>query len=101
MRFGEICGAVEAGRPVRVPAGFAEAVRQAAAGERFLIRTRIGMATRNPRQLRAIYAGVTEAAIDAGMVDASSDADGFDWNALLAFIERLIPLILQLISLFS
>ena len=101
MKFGEVCGAVEAGRPVRVPDGFGEAVRQAAAGERFLVRARINMATRNPRQLAKIYAGVTEAAVDAGMVDANASADGFDWTTLLAFIERLIPLILQLISLFS
>ena len=101
MKFGEICGAVEAGQPVRVPDGFAAAVRKAADNERFFVRVRVAMATRNPRQLQRIYALVADESIAAGMVPADASADGFDWESILAFIERLIPLILQLISLFS
>lgn len=46
---------------------------------------------------------VTSEAFDAGVIGLTDDAQGFgvDWDSLLEFIERLLPLILQLIDLFG
>ena len=53
---------------------------------------------------------VTAQALDSGIInvdDAEMNADGsvasfaVDWNSLLDFIERLIPIILRLIELFA
>jgi len=107
MRFGDICRDVEAGRPVQVPDGFTAAVRNAVDNARrnreigLFQYWRLSRALNNPRQVQRIYAGVIDEAIAGGVIAADASADGFDWNAILAFIERLIPLILQLISLFS
>ncbi len=103
----EVCAAVDASRPVAVPEGFARTLREAASKARsnrqigLIQQWRINAASRNPRQLQRIYAGVIDEAIAAGQVDAGVPVDGFDWQQLLAFIERLLPLILQLISLFG
>ena len=107
MRFGDVCRDVEAGRPVPVPDGFTSAVRSAIGNARrnreigLFQYWRLLAALNNPRQVQRIYAGVIDEAIACGAIGADASADGFDWNAILAFIERLIPLILQLISLFS
>ena len=107
MKFGDVCGAVDSGRPVAVPDGFSHAVLSAAdsarrSGDlRWMQHKRIKAAVRNPRKLAEIYAGVVDDALAAGEIAASAEADGFDWDSLLAFIERLLPFILQLISIFG
>lgn len=107
MKFQDVCGSVEAGRPVAVPDGFAASVLKAAVAARkdreigLFQFWRIQAALRNQRQLSRIYAGVIDEAISAGLCASDAEADGFDWNSLLAFIEKLLPLILQLISIFS
>ena len=107
LRLSDVCSAVERGLPVAVPGDFAAAVREAARQARvdrrigLIQHWRINAATRNPRQLQRIYAGVIDESIAAGVATADQSADGFDWTNLISFIERLLPLILQLISLFS
>lgn len=107
MKISEVCGAVEAGQPVAVPLEFAESVCSAAAAARknreigLIQMWRINAATRNPRQLAKIYAGVCDEAMQAGLFASEDDEYGIDWSSLLAFIEKLLPLILQLISIFS
>lgn len=107
MKFQDVCGSVEAGRPVAVPDGFAASVLKAAVAARkdreigLFQFWRIQAALRNQRQLSRIYAGVIDEAMSAGLCSSDAEADGFDWNSLLAFIEKLLPLILQLISIFS
>jgi len=102
MQFSEVCTAVDAGRWVEVPEGFAATVRKAVAesGLRLVPRWRVNVATRNPRQLAKIYAGTLDEAIAAGICQASDTTDGFDWNSLLAFIKELLPVILKIIALF-
>jgi hypothetical protein len=60
------------------------------------------------RELTAEGEDVTSAAILATILDdvddaalQSSDVAGADWDKILDFIERLIPLILRLIEIFS
>jgi hypothetical protein len=107
MKHSEICAAVEANQPVRVPDGFAVAVRQAAAiarerGEIGPVQNwRVNRATRNQRQLAKIYAGTVHEAMQAGLVDDNQDVYGFDWQSLLAFLKDFLPVILQIISIFS
>ena len=107
MKFQDVCSAAEAGRPVQVPDGFADSVVRAATAARkdreigLFQFWRIQAALRSPRQLARIYAGVIDEAMSAGLCMGDMEADGFDWNSLLAFIEKLLPLILQLISIFS
>lgn len=105
MKCFDVCTAVESNRPVAVPEGFAKAIRDAAAKARsgreigLIQQWRINSATRNPRQLQRMYAGVIDEGIAAGVMDGNDAADGIDWDNLLSFIERLIPLLLKLISL--
>ena len=107
MKFNDVCGAVDAGRPVSVPESFSVAVISAAETARkggeigWFSLWRIRAAVRSPRKLAKIYGGVCDEAIAAGIASGTEDADGFDWENILAFIERLLPLILQLISLFG
>jgi len=51
-----------------------------------------------PKVLDAWYQVATEDLIHDGL---ATSAKAIDWNALLAFIKELIPLILELIKLFS
>ena len=107
MTFNEVCDAVESGRSVWVPSEFVDAVRSAASRARAtreigLIQFwRINAALRNSRQLAKIYAGVVDEAVSCGVVSADADEYEFDWESILDFLERLLPLILQLISIFS
>jgi hypothetical protein len=105
--FDDICKSVESDRPVAVPNGFRDVVLEAAKQARadrqigLIQYWRIKAAANNPRQLPRIYAGVIDEGIAAGVIDGDASADGFDWDQLLAFIERLIPVILKLIALFG
>ncbi len=105
--FDDICKSVESDRPVAVPDGFRDVILEAAQQARAkrdigLIQFwRIKAAANNPRQVQRIYAGVIDEGIAAGVIDGDAAADGFDWEQLLAFIERLIPVILKLIALFG
>lgn len=57
----------------------------------------LSAASRSPIVLDQIQAAVHEAAIEEGLATPQA----VDWDALLAFIEKLIPIIIQLIDLFS
>lgn len=54
-----------------------------------------------PRMLGKMEAECFAAGVAAGEIPIESQIVGFDWDSLLAFIEKLLPLILQLIDLFS
>ena len=54
-------------------------------------------ASRNPVALERMMGAVHEAAIEDGVASVNA----VNWDQLLAFIEKLIPLIVKLISLFS
>jgi len=58
---------------------------------------RLVVAALRPRELANIQAWVHENAIQEGLASAQAP----DWNAIIDFIERLIPLIIQLIDLFG
>ena len=97
---------------MRVSRNFKAALQQAAedacqAGEisRWeLARVRLAIAFR-PRALEDVQGCVIDEACRAGKMAPQSaeaaEADGFDWAALLEFIKQLLPLILQIISIFS
>ena len=97
---------------MRVSRNFKAALQQAAAdacqaGEisRWeLARVRLAIAFR-PRALAEVQGCVIDEACRAGKMAPQSaeaaEADGFDWAALLEFIKQLLPLILQIISIFS
>ncbi len=55
-------------------------------------------ASYNPRAMDRIRSAVQDAAIEEGLVAVNAE---IDWDAILAFIKELIPLIIQLIELFS
>ncbi len=57
----------------------------------------LSAASRNPNVLDKMQAAVHEAAIEEGLATAQA----IDWDALISFIEKLIPIIIQLIDLFS
>lgn len=50
-----------------------------------------------PAKADAIQAAIHDAAIDEGLATATA----IDWDAIASFIERILPLILQLIQLFG
>jgi hypothetical protein len=56
----------------------------------------ISASSRSPRVIEQLQAAVHEAAIEEGM----ASVDAVDWDALIAFIEKLIPIILKLLPLF-
>ena len=105
--FGEVTRDMERGRAVAVPEGFRATFRAAVAEARsnreigLIQNWRLNAASNNPRQLQRIYAGVVDEGIRAGTMDPEASTYGFDWESILAFIRELIPLILQLISIFS
>jgi len=57
----------------------------------------LSAASRNSRTLEKIQQAVHEAAIEEGLATTQS----IDWDALIEFIEKLIPIIIKLIDLFS
>ncbi len=57
----------------------------------------LSAASRNPNVLDKMQQAVHEAAIEEGLATAQA----IDWNGLISFIEKLIPIIIQLIDLFS
>jgi len=57
----------------------------------------LSAASRNPGTLDKMQAAVHEAAIEEGLATAQA----IDWDQLIGFIEKLIPIIIQLIDLFS
>jgi hypothetical protein len=88
--------------------GFKRALLQAASQERAagnltgweLMRVRVAVAMRPARVLEA-QSMVVEQACAAGLMQDAADLDGFDWEALLEFIRQLLPLILEIIAIFS
>lgn len=84
---------------------FAKAIDQARAegqlswGQAF----RLKVAARNPSRVAEIKQAIADSAVDEGKYKSAASimAPGFDWNSLLAFIKELLPLILQIISIFS
>lgn len=58
---------------------------------------RLVVASLRPRELANIQAWVHENAIQEGLASAQAP----DWDAIISFIEKLIPLIIQLIDLFG
>lgn len=66
-----------------------------------LAKVRMAIAFR-PDALVEIQASVTDDAVAAGkMKPADAKAAAFDWSSLLEFIKQLLPLILQIISIFK
>jgi len=63
---------------------------------------KVRLATRiNPAGIQEAQAAVEDEAMAAGLCMSNETfGEGFDWDALLAFITKLLPLILQLIALF-
>lgn len=57
----------------------------------------LSAASRNPATLDKMQAAVHEAAIEEGLATTQA----IDWDNLISFIEKLIPIIIQLIGLFS
>jgi hypothetical protein len=66
-----------------------------------LARIRMAIAFR-PEAVAEIQASCCDEAVAAGkMKPADGNASAFDWTALLDFIKQLLPLILQIISIFK
>ena len=78
---------------------FLTAVRQARDDGKInaLQHGRLVIASLRPRELANIQAWMHENAIQEGLATAQAP----DWGAIIDFIERLIPLIIQLIDLFA
>ena len=57
----------------------------------------LSVLARTPATFEKIQLVIHETAIEEGLATATA----IDWNALIAFIEKLIPLIIQLIGLFG
>lgn len=57
----------------------------------------LSAASRSPRVLERMQAAVHEAAIEEGLATTQA----IDWDGLIQFIEKLIPIIIKLIELFS
>jgi hypothetical protein len=67
-----------------------------------LARLRLAITFR-PDAMAEAQACVVDQGIQDGVLLDGSDAikDGFDWSQLMAFIQRLLPLILQIIAVFQ
>ncbi len=59
---------------------------------------KIAAMSRIPKVAANLEAAMQEAAIEEGLASATGQ---IDWDAIIEFIEKLIPLIIQLIDLFS
>jgi hypothetical protein len=57
----------------------------------------LSAASRNPTTLEKMQAAVHEAAIEEGLATTQA----IDWDSLIEFIEKLIPIIIKLIELFG
>lgn len=57
----------------------------------------LSAASRNPATLERMQAAVHEAAIEEGLATTQA----IDWDSLITFIEKLIPIIIKLIELFG
>jgi len=57
----------------------------------------LSASSRNPRTLEKMQAAVHEAAIEEGLATTQA----INWDALIEFIEKLIPIVIKLIDLFS
>jgi hypothetical protein len=61
--------------------------------------------TFRPRALAEVQGCVIDEGCKAGKIlpqaAEAAQSDGFDWNALLEFIRNLLPLILEIIKIFS
>jgi len=57
----------------------------------------LSAASRNPATLEKMQAAVHEAAIEEGLATTQA----IDWDSLIEFIEKLIPIIIKLIELFG
>lgn len=57
----------------------------------------LSAASRNPATLERMQSAVREAAIEEGLATTQA----IDWDQLIEFIEKLIPIIIKLIDLFS
>lgn len=57
----------------------------------------LSAASRNPATIEKMQAAVHEAAIEEGLATTQA----IDWNQLIEFIEKLIPVIIKLIELFG
>jgi hypothetical protein len=57
----------------------------------------LSAASRNPATLERMQAAVHEAAIEEGLATTQA----IDWDQLIVFIEKLIPIIIKLIELFG
>ena len=57
----------------------------------------LSILSRSPASMAKIQAVIHETAIEEGLATATA----IDWDALIAFIEKLIPLIIKLIGLFG
>jgi len=63
---------------------------------------RIWLASLNPKNVEKCQQFVEDEAAAAGVsLPKSNGADAPDWTSILEFIKTLLPLILQLISLFG
>lgn len=66
-----------------------------------LARIRLAILVR-PEAMAEIQASVIDQAVQDGVLRDGAPAalDGFDWSGLLAFIQQLLPLIMQIIAMF-
>lgn len=80
-------------------AALMKAARNACAKDKITVAEyfKIAAMSRVPKVLANLEASIHEAAIEEGIATAQAP----DWDAIIDFIEKLIPLIIQLIDLFS
>ena len=82
---------------------FSEAVEQARKEKRITKAQAARLKISGTVRRKKLRAYCSQQAASAGLVrDAAvGERDGFDWESLLAFIKELLPVILQLISIFG
>lgn len=65
---------------------------------------RINIAARiRPEIIEEFQSAIIDLAIDAGLMQGPEDINdaSFDWNAFLEFMEKFIPMLLQIIAIFG
>jgi hypothetical protein len=75
----------------------AQASGEITRGELFRLR----FASLRPQVAAQMEKCCAEQATSEGLMPAAGNLNAFDWTQLLAFIKELLPLILQIISIFS